>query len=128
MYPPLHDHTQSSLQKRELDDPEVSSALAGGLAGRSLSKLLTCQAYCSGCYTATFCAAGALTAVFVCPLDVLKTRLQVQGRAHAAAYKGIGGVSTYRRNASLQAGGAACSLQGMQLSASALCSLQVAYP
>ncbi|DBA89605.1 hypothetical protein WJX79_006853 [Trebouxia sp. C0005] len=54
------------FRKRELDDPEVSSALAGGLA-------------------------GALTAVFVCPLDVLKTRLQVQGRAHAAAYKGIGG-------------------------------------
>ncbi|KAL3159224.1 hypothetical protein ABBQ32_011200 [Trebouxia sp. C0010 RCD-2024] len=54
------------LFKRGLDDPDVSSALAGGLA-------------------------GALTAVFVCPLDVLKTRLQVQGRAQAAAYKGIGG-------------------------------------
>lgn len=29
--------THLHLQKRELDDPEVSSALAGGLAGRSLT-------------------------------------------------------------------------------------------
>ena len=36
--------------------------------------------------------AGAMTAFAVCPLDVLKTRLQVQGRAQAVAYKGIGGL------------------------------------
>lgn len=34
---------------------------------------------------------GALTAVVVCPLDVLKTRLQVQ-RTSNNKYTGIGGV------------------------------------
>lgn len=48
-----------------MDDPLVVNAVAGSMA-------------------------GALTAVFVCPLDVLKTRLQVQA-GHAAAYSGISG-------------------------------------
>ena len=58
---------QSGLRR----DPEIPTAIAGGIA-------------------------GAITATVVCPLDVLKTRLQVQSRA--AASQGIrGGLSKILR-------------------------------
>lgn len=61
--PPSHTHTPSHRARRHWDDPGVVSAVAGALA-------------------------GATTAVFVCPLDVLKTRLQVS--AVDAERRGIG--------------------------------------
>ena len=53
------------MQGKELDDPVVINGIAGSMA-------------------------GTFTAVFVCPLDVLKTRLQVQA-SHHAHYRSITG-------------------------------------
>jgi len=71
--PPLaHDDDLSKRGQSGLRrDPEIPTAIAGGIA-------------------------GAITATVVCPLDVLKTRLQVQSRA--AASQGIrGGLSKILR-------------------------------
>lgn len=65
-------------QKRELDDPLVVNAVAGSMA-------------------------GALTAIFVCPLDVLKTRLQVQA-GNQAVYPGISGKPPKRMDAGRYSG------------------------
>lgn len=73
MYPVLHGLTQSSnlhdLMAETSSSYQVVNIVAGGVA-------------------------GSVTATFVCPLDVLKTRLQVQRRVPGVKYKGISGTSS----------------------------------
>ena len=57
------------VQGKELDDPVVINGVAGSMA-------------------------GTFTAVFVCPLDVLKTRLQVQA-SHHQHYRSITGARCF---------------------------------
>ena len=92
---PTQRQQQHHHHRRHWDDPDVVSAVAGSLA-------------------------GAATAVFVCPLDVLKTRLQVtaavassSAAAASSAGDGSSAASTKRAAAAARRPGIASSLRSI---------------
>lgn len=70
-------------------DPEIPTAVAGGIAGAIYRLCLHVVSTGVPSNKMTYVHVGAITATVVCPLDVLKTRLQVQSRA--AINQGIRG-------------------------------------
>jgi hypothetical protein len=81
------------LQNKLREEPEIGTAFSGGIAGEFFHPFffiyLQFRTLCSSCFT--ILDTGAITATVVCPLDVLKTRLQVQTSSTRAQYYGISG-------------------------------------
>lgn len=95
MYLGSHLRMLCAVQGLYLDNPRVVDALAGGAAGRFIllpsPQLASWSVHHLRCFELD--PAGGTTAVFVSPLEVLKTRLQTQVKGQGTKY--LGGIHIY---------------------------------